>query len=328
MQEKRYQVFISSTYEDLKEERRKILNVLLMANCIPAGMEAFVASDTEQFEVIKKVIDLCDYYILIIGKRYGSVNPKTGLSYTEMEYDYAKSKGIPVLVFAINESVELPACKEESTLEKIEKLKNFRYKALASTMGSIWKNVEELTSQVAVSIMHAQANNKRPGWIRATEKEQNSKAQNESLLKENFELKKSLITANNTIKNLMTPTDLAFEKCEYKIEYKFYESKTGYTRYYNSNVKLPDLFKAIATSMMDVSITESRIKSVIAQLISDTDTIHITNELTIKTILNQLKALDFIYSVWQNNTLYWGLTQKGTKVRNDMILIKNIEQQA
>lgn len=66
MAEKKYQVFISSTYSDLVDERRRILDILLMADCIPAGMEAFVATDVEQFEVIKKVIDLCDYYVLII----------------------------------------------------------------------------------------------------------------------------------------------------------------------------------------------------------------------------------------------------------------------
>ena len=71
----KYQVFISSTYTDLKEERRKVLDVLLMADCIPAGMEAFVATDNEQFEVIKKVIDYCDYYVLILGMRYGSISP-------------------------------------------------------------------------------------------------------------------------------------------------------------------------------------------------------------------------------------------------------------
>ena len=74
MATKKYQVFISSTFADLADERRKALDVLLMADCIPAGMEAFVATDLEQFEVIKRVIDLCDYYILIIGKRYGSVD--------------------------------------------------------------------------------------------------------------------------------------------------------------------------------------------------------------------------------------------------------------
>lgn len=79
MDNKKYQVFISSTYSDLIEERRKILDILLAADCIPAGMEAFVATDAEQFEVIKKVIDLCDYYVLIIGKRYGSISPDTSI---------------------------------------------------------------------------------------------------------------------------------------------------------------------------------------------------------------------------------------------------------
>ena len=74
-----------------------------MANYIPAGMEAFVATNEEQFKLIKQVIDLCDYYVLIIGERYGSLNETTGLSYTEMKYDYAVSKNIPVLVFSLDD---------------------------------------------------------------------------------------------------------------------------------------------------------------------------------------------------------------------------------
>ena len=63
MKNTKYQVFISSTYSDLSIERKQVLDILLMADCIPAGMESFVATDEEQFNVIKKVIDLCDYYI-------------------------------------------------------------------------------------------------------------------------------------------------------------------------------------------------------------------------------------------------------------------------
>lgn len=45
--EKRYQVFISSTFEDLKEERKAIIETLLNAKYIPAGMEMFLASNEE-----------------------------------------------------------------------------------------------------------------------------------------------------------------------------------------------------------------------------------------------------------------------------------------
>lgn len=61
--ERKYQVFISSTYKDLKDERIAVLNGLLMLDFIPIDMEAFVANDAEQFEVIKKSIDTCDAYI-------------------------------------------------------------------------------------------------------------------------------------------------------------------------------------------------------------------------------------------------------------------------
>lgn len=101
---RKYQIFIISTYTNLIDERKLIIDALLKMDFIPAGMEIFVASDTEQYNVITKVIDLCDYYLLIIGKRYGTINEDTQFSYTEMEYNYALSKGIPILVFALAEN--------------------------------------------------------------------------------------------------------------------------------------------------------------------------------------------------------------------------------
>lgn len=41
----KYQVFVSSTYVDLIEERKEITQAILEANCIPAGMELFPASN-------------------------------------------------------------------------------------------------------------------------------------------------------------------------------------------------------------------------------------------------------------------------------------------
>ena len=64
-------------------------------DCIPAGMELFPATDEDQFEFIKRIIDDCDYYLLIIGGRYGSVTAD-GISYTELEYEYALKLGLKV----------------------------------------------------------------------------------------------------------------------------------------------------------------------------------------------------------------------------------------
>jgi hypothetical protein len=45
---RRYQVFVSSTYEDLKEERQHVIQALLETKCIPLGMELFPAASMEQ----------------------------------------------------------------------------------------------------------------------------------------------------------------------------------------------------------------------------------------------------------------------------------------
>lgn len=66
----------------------------------------FSASNDEQFKYIKKIIDICDYYILIVGARYGTINLTTGISFTDQEYDYAISKNIPVLAFLHGRSIQ------------------------------------------------------------------------------------------------------------------------------------------------------------------------------------------------------------------------------
>ncbi|MDU0369565.1 DUF4062 domain-containing protein [Hymenobacter endophyticus] len=110
--DKRYQVFVSSTFADLQDERKKVQQAIMELDCIPAGMELFPAIDEEQFEFIKKIIDDSDYYLLIIGGRYGTLS-ETGVSYTEMEYHYAISKGIKVIAFLHKDPESLPVSRSE-----------------------------------------------------------------------------------------------------------------------------------------------------------------------------------------------------------------------
>jgi hypothetical protein len=123
--DKRYQVFVSSTYADLKEERQKVIQALMEMDCIPAGMELFPAADEEQFAFIKKIIDDCDYYLLIIGGRYGSLTTN-GISYTEQEYQYAISKGLSVIALLHERPDEIPYGKSEQSPKLREQLTQFR----------------------------------------------------------------------------------------------------------------------------------------------------------------------------------------------------------
>ena len=95
----KYQIFISSTYTDLVQERRDVVEQILNAHHFPIGMEMFEASDKKQWEVIQQTIDTSDIYILILGNRYGTTDAESGVSYTEKEYDYAVEKNKPILVF-------------------------------------------------------------------------------------------------------------------------------------------------------------------------------------------------------------------------------------
>ena len=325
MNNKKYQVFISSTYADLTEERKKILDVLFMADCIPAGMEAFVAADTEQFEVIKKVIDFCDYYVLIIGKRYGSIHPGTGKSYTEMEYDYAIEQGIPVLVFAIDENIELVSDKVETDKSKIEKLKMFRTKAMTNRLASIWATPEDLTGKLAISIMKARTEIKRPGWQRAVDFDEASlRREIMELNNENKKLADDLKAAREEISFLTEETDIAFEDCEVKIEYH-YQSQSE-LRAGSLNVSLQDLFITIATEMMEVSIVEPLVeKAIKVKFLFGKRESRLDDKQFVKKMLNQYRALNSVYSYWNNDNreLYWGLINKGSKVRDDTILIRN-----
>jgi len=45
--DKRYQIFVSSTFADLKDERQQVIQALMEMDCIPSGMELFPAQDDE-----------------------------------------------------------------------------------------------------------------------------------------------------------------------------------------------------------------------------------------------------------------------------------------
>lgn len=103
MKNKKLQVFVSSTYTDLIEERQTAVQAILDAGHIPAGMELFKAGKS-QMKTIQKWIDESDVYMLILGGRYGSIEESSGLSYTELEYRYALSKNMPVFAIILEDS--------------------------------------------------------------------------------------------------------------------------------------------------------------------------------------------------------------------------------
>jgi len=170
---KYYQVFVSSTYNDLIEDRQHVRNALWMDNFIPVGMEMFPAIDNDQFEYIKRMIDIADYYVLIIGGKYGSLSPENGISYTEKEFDYAVSKKIPILAFLHRNPDNLPLIHSEQEELRQNKLKAFKEKAKNGRLVNFWSSSEELSRLVVSSLRKSVSDLPRPGLIRGSENSDN-----------------------------------------------------------------------------------------------------------------------------------------------------------
>jgi len=162
--DKRYQVFISSTYDDLKEERLEVLNSLLEINCIPVGMELFPSSSTEQFDYIKRLIDDSDYYVVIIAGRYGTL-AENKRSYTENEFDYALEKKVPILAFIHSQPGSLEAWRVDAEHKK--ELDDFRTKAKTGRLVKYWTTSTDLAKKVVTALHNAFDKKDRIGWIRA-----------------------------------------------------------------------------------------------------------------------------------------------------------------
>lgn len=164
---KKYQVFVSSTYQDLKDEREQVIKAVLEMGHIPVGMEMFSAADDEQWKIITRQIDEIDYYVVVVAHRYGSVT-SDGIGYTEKEFDYAISKGVPVLGFVIDDTAPWPKSKHEEDVKGQKKLVEFK-KKIKGRLIQFWKNKEDLHGKFSISLMKAITANPRTGWVRANE---------------------------------------------------------------------------------------------------------------------------------------------------------------
>jgi hypothetical protein len=160
----KYQVFVSSTFKDLEEERRAVIEAILNLGHIPVGMEAFQASDDTQWDYIKRRIDESDYYVVIVGERYGS--EEKGKSYTQMEYEYAVENSVPVAAFLLAPDARKTWPSEKVEFEKKQKVEKFR-KLCEKKLVKYWNNADQLGGRVALALGELMRQKPRTGWVRA-----------------------------------------------------------------------------------------------------------------------------------------------------------------
>lgn len=160
-------------------------------DCIPCGMEYFPASNDNQWNYIKKLIDDCDYYIVIIAGKYGSIDDEENISYTQKEYEYAVSKGVPTIGFIHGNPDKITSGKTDNEPEKQAKLNSFKGK-VQKKLCKFWTSKDELGGIVSRSMIQEIKRNPRTGWIKADSYDANAEKTMISLYKRVEELENEL----------------------------------------------------------------------------------------------------------------------------------------
>lgn len=340
---KKFQVFVSSTYRDLTEERQEVMQALLELDCIPVGMELFPAADDDQWTLIKRLIDDCDYYILIIGGRYGSIN-ESGISYTQMEYEYALSQDIPIISFLHKNPSDISVSKSEEKPELKNKLEDFR-KLSEKKLCKYWVSPLELGSQVSRSLVKLIKDKPRPGWVKS------DLLPSEELTRELLDLKNENETLKQRLQSSQTLANKGTEEfCSGEDSYNFKFNIVGRGDTwdierisYEDNIDLTwdQIFSEISPLLIDET-TEDNLKQKVNSLIKKEKYEYAKKELKkskrspesfsiidtdFQTIKIQFRALNYMTESLKKRSIhdkkkYWTLTPYGDTIMTRLRAIK------
>lgn len=316
MAEKRYQVFVSSTFRDLEKERWEAVKALMTMDCIVAGMESFPAVDEEQFEYIKEIIDDCDYYLLILGGRYGSLAPD-GVGYTEKEYDYARSRDIKVIALVREAPESLPSEKRETDAAQLDRFTKFREKVCADRLVSFWRDERDIQKDVALSMNKAMKKFPAVGWVRA------DTAASEELLQKNFKLKKRVDAVEKELENYRTAffDEKILDKllkysvyCKYNNEL-FHNSEIPY------GILMEEMFSLILRLHKRELVDDMIKKYLLSFAIIDKNrpSLYIKDEV-IEYFIKQMQLYEVISFGYPGNETIYILTPLGKKLAKQMLL--------
>lgn len=315
---------------DLTEEREQVIKAILEMGHIPVGMEMFSAGDEQQWKIIQKQIDDCDYYVLIMAHRFGSMDKKT--SYTEKEYDYAIQKGIPTLGFIIESKASWPADKFEEDQIKKAKLEDFKDKVKGKLVG-FWFNKDDLYAKVSIALMKQFTSNPQEGWVKATEaispqitQEISRLSEENSFLRKEIEKLRQQNQDDNLVKINETISILENSKCTLSYFYKH-----GKDWEKGETITLKIIFRAIAPELIIESSAEDLLY-IIALMTKPDNKRELRGEYPIPTNIaniqfSKFQALDLIepsklkHSVKDTNN-YWTLSSYGKKVYKELIIKK------
>ncbi|GGC92638.1 hypothetical protein GCM10011512_19640 [Tersicoccus solisilvae] len=323
----KYQVFVSSTFDDLKHERDTVIKAILEMGHIPVGMEMFSAADEEQWKIIARHIDESDYYCVIIAHRYGST--VNGVSYTQKEYEYAAARGVPVMGFVLDDSSRWPGESMDRDSESVVALNKF--KALVKSKPvSFWNSAEDLYGKVSIALSKAFTANPRDGWVRAsaaagpevTQELTRLSSENSRLREEVLNLQAQReIDKSNELEAMLTK----FEKIKRSFDYK-YRNDNNWVR--SDPISLDDLFFLLAPSLATEVELSKAAADLAMQLREDRSRPwYLVAVNQVRDLLSDLRALGVVAPSPRKHAVadsgeYWSLTDLGRELDTHIRLME------
>jgi hypothetical protein len=314
-------------------------------------MELFPASDSDKWSLIQGVINDSDYYLLIVGGRYGSIDPESELSYTELEFDYAASIGKPIMAFLHGKPGSISADRSELNPDMRAKLEAFRVKA-EQRMVKYWTTPEDLDGAVAKSLIKIRKTHPAEGWIRARHAMTPEVERDIAELQAKVSELTRLLEAEQRVSKITVPEglaegddiyDLSVRLLYWKIEDK---EKSSYHRpKYLSEIAVPATWNEIifhlGPALLDETvehIVESELKTLAVNIINEkggflpkefggSEEFSLESD-TLKDVMVQLFALGLIAHGTKRRPVsdrgkYWKLTETG---RDKMMILRAIRR--
>jgi hypothetical protein len=118
-------VFISSTFLDLKNERKEVWDCLEKFDVNVKGMEQFGARKSDPLTTCLNEVETSDIFVGIVGMRYGTEDTNTGKSYSQLEYEKAIEKNLEILIYIIDEE-NAQVTPQLIQFDKVGKLNNYK----------------------------------------------------------------------------------------------------------------------------------------------------------------------------------------------------------
>jgi O-acetyl-ADP-ribose deacetylase (regulator of RNase III) len=140
-------VFLSSTYVDLKPHRDALRGVIDQLQLAFVGMEEFSPAGEMPGTYIRRKVTQAEVFVGVIGRRYGYIDPTSGLSMTELEYRQAVVSKKPLYIFVMRDTALISADMVERDPEALSKLNEFTARVLRSNVCGMFADIPDLVDQ-------------------------------------------------------------------------------------------------------------------------------------------------------------------------------------